>query len=119
MRRAERYAKAAHCLDLVLEYFGPNGERWYQGNMGDGPKRCIVAAVYHVQYQHRFRNKLTFALIDAGIPGRSIGDFNDDPATSFAQVRAVIIKAKARALTEARKRPSTPQGETQHLKLAA
>jgi len=35
--------------------------------MGDGDKRCIVGAVYHVQYHNRFRNKLTFDLLEAAV----------------------------------------------------
>ena len=119
MRRAERYAKAAYCLDLVLAYFGPKGERWCRDKTGDGDKRCLCGAVYRVQFLHRFRNQLAFQLLDAAIPGRSIADFNNDRTTTFAQVRAVILKAKARALTESRKRASTRQPETQRPKLAA
>jgi hypothetical protein len=78
-----------------------------------------MGAVYHVQYHHHFRNKLTFDLLEAAVPGRSAMAFNNDRTTSFAQVRAVILKAKARALAESRKLPREPQPETQRPKLAA
>ena len=120
MRRAERYAKAARCLDLVLEYFGPNGKRWCQGQ-GDGRKRCLVAAVCHVQLKHGFHNQLTFDLLDAAIPAPTIVELNDDRRTSFAEVRAVILEAKANALAEVRKLKLAreTQREMQRPKLAA
>jgi hypothetical protein len=44
---------AMRVIDLVLDFYGPNGKHWLQGAFRDGRKRrCLVDAVAYVRRKH-------------------------------------------------------------------
>jgi hypothetical protein len=105
---AESVPTAARCLDLVLEYFGPNGENWSRHTILDGDKRCLVGAVWWMHAVHGLpSSRLTLALLREAYPQKPLPFFNAD-CEGFAELRAVILKARAAALAESR-RPEHPK----------
>jgi hypothetical protein len=89
--------KAVQVLDLLLEYFGEQGERWTRDRYDDGDdrrgKHCIPSE--NADY-------FLHEAIKQGRPDRRGGlVYFNDRCRSFAELRAVIVEARALALGEA------------------
>ena len=96
--------RAVHVLDLLLDYFGEQGERWtrdrYDG--GDG-RRCLVGALHYLRCQHRLSSEsaecFLHEAIKQGRPYRRGGlVYFNDRCRSYAELRSAIIEARALAL---------------------
>src|SRR5258707_15774972 len=47
---------AIRMLDLLLQFFGPTGEHWLQGDFRQGrERRCLVDAIAYLRRKHRIR----------------------------------------------------------------
>src|SRR5690348_775482 len=117
--------RAMRVIDLVLDFYGPNGERWLQGAFRDGRKRrCLVDAIAYVRRKHGNGGDdagwYIYEAIQPQIyevrPGHfwrppasaksvwcesQLRDrlmlYNDSHCKSFAELRAVLIKARRSA----------------------
>jgi hypothetical protein len=98
-----------------LQFFGPNGEHWLQHDYHGRKRRCLVDAIRHVWRKSRRRitsDTVTFYLIEAiqpeprppewALAARCVHlqDFNDQ-CGSFADLHAVIVKARMLARHDA------------------
>ena len=115
-------------IDLLIEFFGPTGEHWLQYNFHEGRKRrCLVDAIAYLQRKNRINGDNASCYIyevsrprelpasarslwrEAYLRDRLMA-FNDGRCGSFAELRAVLIKARIRAAREffraAAQRPS-------------
>jgi hypothetical protein len=113
-------AKAIAVLDAMLEFFD-GGRRWWRGSMYDvsGERRCLIAALHHIRAEFAFRGDGILHLLHAALPdewkkqtpiGCSIPKslqphhrlmyFNDTAATSYDDVRMLIVRARALAQAE-------------------
>lgn len=116
---------AMRVIDLVLDFYGPNGEHWLQGAFRDGRKRrCLVDAIAYVRRKHGIGGDdaswYIYEVIRPRIyevrPGHfwrppasaksvwcesQLRDrlmfYNDSHCKSFAELRAVLITARSRA----------------------
>jgi hypothetical protein len=115
---------AMRVIDLVLDFYGPDGEHWLQGAFRDGRKRrCLVDAIAYVRRKHGIGGDdagwYIYEVIQPQIyevrPGfwRSPASvkslwvesqlrerlmfYNDRHCKSFAELRAVLITARSRA----------------------
>jgi hypothetical protein len=99
--------KAAQMLDLLLEYFGKRGERWTRDRYNDGHgRRCLVGALSYLRCKHGVPSESAeFFLHEAikqGLPYRRGGlVYFNDRCRTFAELRSVIVKARAVAVREA------------------
>jgi hypothetical protein len=98
--------EAVQALDLVLEFFGEDGANWTRGRFDDGRgRRCILGALDYVHYRHSLPIAGAKFFLEHAIPPslrRGLIDFNDDRCRGFAEMREVILKARALALTRSR-----------------
>jgi hypothetical protein len=108
---------AMRMLDLLQQFFGPNGEHWLQYGFRDRrERRCLVAAIAHLRRKHRIRGDGTSwficevirfrhpalsatSLCEAQLRDRLMF-FNDHRCKSFAELRAVLTEARVRAAQE-------------------
>jgi hypothetical protein len=115
---------AMRVIDLVLDFYGPDGDHWLQGAFRDGRKRrCLVDAIAYVRRKHGIGGDdagwYIYEVIQPQIyevrPGfwRSPASvkslwvesqlrerlmfYNDRHCKSFAELRAVLITARSRA----------------------
>jgi hypothetical protein len=104
-------------LDLLLQFYGPTGEHWLQYNFHEGrERRCLVDAIAYLRRKNRISGDDTSwhiyeairprefpvarsLLSEAHLRDRLMG-FNDARCKSFAELRAVLIKARIRAARE-------------------
>ena len=109
---------AMRMLDLLLDFYGPNGEHWLQYNFHEGRKRrCLVDAIAYLRRKNRISGDNASWYIyevsrprELPAPARSLCSeaylrdrlmtFNDARCGSFAELRAVLIKARIRAARE-------------------
>lgn len=105
-------------IDLLLEFFGPNGEHWLQGDFRKGrERRCLVDAIAYLRRKNRISGDgATWHIYEAirpqelPAPARSLWSeaqlrgrlmaFNDSRCRSFDNLRVVLIKARIRAARE-------------------
>jgi len=122
-------AEAVEVLDRLLKFFG-DGERWVKGRLSDRRgKRCLVGALDFVNSHHaigsdaaeryladeisaagdcaKFRTSLRRALSggryrvsETVLRRDSLSDFNDG-CKDFAELRALILQARAAATNDA------------------
>jgi hypothetical protein len=117
---------AMRVIDLVLDFYGPNGEHWLQGAFRDGRKRrCLVDAIAYVQRKlgiggddaswyiyeaiqpqiYEARPERPFWRPPASVKSlwseSQLRDrlmfYNDSHCKSFAELRSVLITARSRA----------------------
>jgi hypothetical protein len=112
---------AMRMLDLLQQFFGPNGEHWMQGDFRQGRKRrCLVDAIEYLRRKHRIRGDDTswfiyevirpeeYRLLPASAKSlwgecqlrHRLMSFNDAHCKSFAELRAVLVKARVHAEQE-------------------
>jgi hypothetical protein len=124
---------AMRMLDLLLQFFGPNGEHWLQGAFRRGrERRCLVDAVAYLRRKHRISgDNAAFYLYEAMQPEQRPGCpakvpawakpavsarlmyFNDQRCKNFDELRAVLIKARIRAAREFFHAAAQPNPERQ------
>jgi hypothetical protein len=110
--------KAMRMIDLLIEFFGPDGEHWLQGDFRQGrERRCLVDAIAYLRRKNRISGDNASWYIyevsrprELPAPARSLWSeahlrdrlmaFNDGRCGSFAELRAVLIKARIRAARE-------------------
>ena len=96
---ADTTGKAVQVLDLMLEFFADDNH-WTRGRYHDGDGRqCLVGAVLHFSAKHGLPRAPVIALLETALPRRQIGlvTFNDRLCRSAAELRSVILKARAPA----------------------
>ena len=109
---------AMRMIDLLIEFYGPDGEHWLQYNFHEGRKRrCLVDAIAYLRRKNRISGDNASWYIyevsrprELPAPARSLCSeaylrdrlmtFNDARCGSFAELRAVLIKARIRAARE-------------------
>lgn len=85
-------------LQKALESFGPNGENWVKTASQRGTERCMVTAIGNVldscaeEYITALQTLHEVVLRQSNTHAFT-SNFNDDPATTFADVKAVYQKA--------------------------
>jgi hypothetical protein len=97
---ADTTGKAVQILDLVLDFFADD-DHWTQGYYHDPHGRhCLVGAVLHFSAKQGLPRAPVMALLEAALPRRQIGliAFNDRLCRSAAELRSVILEARAMAL---------------------
>jgi hypothetical protein len=139
---------AMRVIDLVLDFYGPDGEHWLQGAFRDGRKRrCLVDTIDYVRRKHGIGGDAAgwyiYEVIQPQIyevrPGfwrppasakslwvesqlrERLMFYNDSHCKSFAELRAVLITARSRAefCHAAARRELDRQAETNAAKAAA
>jgi hypothetical protein len=99
--------QAVQILDLLLDYFGDDGERWTRDHYDDGDgRRCLVGALSYLRRKHRIPSESAECFLHEamkqGLPRQRGGlVYFNDRCQSFAELRAVIVEARAIALGEA------------------
>jgi len=109
MRRRDRVRRASQAVqvfDQMLEFFGEDGAHWLQGRMHDTEgRRCLVGALDDLCARPRVLRLAVWDFLEAAISTPQGGGFvltwYNDRARSFADVRALILKARALALEQA------------------
>jgi hypothetical protein len=94
---------AVRLLDLLLGFFA-DGARWTRGRYHDGEgRRCLLGAVDYLRRKHRIASDGAVTFLAEAMPRRGIAlvYFNDRLCSSVAELRRVIVKARALALGEA------------------
>jgi len=92
----------AQLFEAMLEFLGPNGERWTCGTLLDKDgNRCLIGAMRHCRAKLRMNggDKAAYCLRKAirhHLNGEAsdIMGFNDILADSFEDVRAVLVRAR-------------------------
>jgi hypothetical protein len=90
-------------LDLLLDFFADDA-RWIQGDFEDADgRRCLVGAVRHFSAEYRLPKTPVMSLLEAALPQRQLGliRFNDERCRSAADLRRLILKARAFAVENA------------------
>jgi len=101
---ADTTGKALQMLDLMLEFFA-DGNHWARGRYHERDGRhCLVGAVLYLSAKHGLLRAPVMSLLEAALPRRQIGliAFNDRLCRSAAELRSVILKARAIALENAK-----------------
>jgi len=101
---ADTTGKALQLLDLMLEFF-TDDNHWARGRYDDrGGRHCLIGAVFYFSAKHGLPRAPVLSLLEAALPGRQIGliAFNDRLCRSAAELRSVILKARAVALENAK-----------------
>lgn len=96
--------KAVQVLDLLLEFFGESGAHWTRGRYHDGHgRRCLIGALDYLRRKHRVPSEGAEYFLQEAMPHRrfALVYFNDHLCRSFAELRSIIINARALALREA------------------
>ena len=94
---------AVQMLDLALEFFADDA-RWMRGHYHDGgDRRCLIGALDHLQRNHHIPHAGAVYFLRQALPSRQSGlvNFNDRICASVAELRSVIMKARALALEDA------------------
>jgi hypothetical protein len=95
--------QAVQLLDLMLKFFADD-QRWIQRRYHDGGgRRCLVGAVQHFSARHPLPGARVMSLLEAALPQQQLGliIFNDYHCSGVAELRSVILKARALALEHA------------------
>jgi hypothetical protein len=95
--------EAVQLLDVMLRFFAEDSH-WMRGRYHDGHgRRCLVGAVFYFSSKHQLPRQPVIALLEAALPQRQLGlvHFNDYRCRSIAELRSVIVKARALALENA------------------
>src|SRR5260370_41386126 len=96
--------KAVQVLDLLLEFFGESGAHWTRGRYHDGHgRRCLIGALDYLRRKHRVPSKGAEYFLQEAMPHRrfALVYFNDHRCRSFAELRSIIVNARALALRDA------------------
>jgi hypothetical protein len=108
---------AMRVIDLVLDFYGPDGEHWLQGAFRDGRKRrCLVDAIAYVRHKHRIGGDgaswyiyevIRPQIYEVRPAAKSLWSesqlrarlmfYNDNRCKSFAELRGMLINARSRA----------------------
>lgn len=98
--------ETVRALDLVLEFFGNDGRNWHRGGLEDGHgNRCVLGALNYVAYHNRLPTHVARKFLEDAAYAQGIGDlipFNDILCPNFAEMRAIILKARDTALAASR-----------------
>src|SRR5262252_2329541 len=101
---ADTSSKTLQVLDHILELFADD-DHSARGRYHDPHGRhCLVGAVLHFSAKHALPRGPVMSLLEAALPRRQIGliAFNDRLCRSAAELRSVILKARAVALENAK-----------------
>ena len=92
---------AVQFLDLLSDYFA-NERHWTRGAYHDHGKRCLVGAIRYLGRRHLIETTAAVKFLRDALPWRYLGleTFNDG-CGDIAELRAVIVNARSRALFEA------------------
>ena len=93
-------SKAAQLIDLLLKFFA-NERHWLRGGYHDGHgRRCLINAVHHLGNKHGLPCDPVMSALDEALPERRVGlvIFNDQRCRSIAELRALILRARAIAI---------------------
>jgi hypothetical protein len=96
--------KAVQVLDLLLEFLGESGEHWTRGRYHDGDsRRCLIDALDYLRRKHRVPSEAAEYFLQEAMPHRrfALVYFNDQRCRSFAELRSIIVNARALALRDA------------------
>src|SRR5215469_15000207 len=96
------HARAVQMLDLLLEFFADDA-RWMRGNYHDGgDRRCLMGALDHLRRNHRIPYAGAVYFLQQALPSRQSGfvNFNDRLCANVAELRSVIMKARALVLED-------------------
>ena len=94
---------AVRMLDLLLEFFADDA-RWMRGHYHDGDDRhCLMGVLHHMQRNHHISYAGAVYFLQQALPSRQSGlvNFNDRLCASVAELRSVIMKARALAIEDA------------------
>ena len=94
---------AVQMLDLLLEFFADDA-RWMQGRYHDGDRRrCLVGALDYLRQEHRIPYAGAVYFLQQALPSRQSGliNFNDRLCVSVAELRSLVVRARALALEDA------------------
>src|SRR5260370_9395028 len=97
--------EAVQMLDLLLEYFA-DGRHWTRGRFYGNGRHCLVGALNYLRREHRVASGAARYFLEEAIPrecGRRLVYFNDRRCRSIAELRSVIVKARAPRASGARK----------------
>ena len=100
--RVDEIHEAVQMLDLLLEFFA-DGAHWTRGAYNDGHGgRCLIGALDYLRREHHVSSDAAVCFLQEAMPRRSFGlvYFNDRRCRTFAELRSVIIRARALALGE-------------------
>ncbi|MGC2200935.1 MAG: hypothetical protein WA633_12425 [Stellaceae bacterium] len=104
--------KAVQVLNLLLEHFGEHGEHWTRDSYDDGRGRhCLVGALHYLRYKHRVPSESAECFLHEamkhGLPHRRGGlVYFNDRCRNFAELRSVIIEARALAVRDSETIPA-------------
>jgi hypothetical protein len=124
---------AMRVIDLVLDFYGPDGEPWLQRAFRDRRKRrCLVGAIAYVRRKHGIGGDgaswyiyevIRPQIYEVRPAAKSLWSesllrdrlifYNDHRCKSFAELRAVLIKARIRAAREFFHAAAQPNPERQ------
>ena len=111
--RASDTTEAMQMLDLLLEYFA-DGRHWTRGRFYSHGRHCLVGALNYLRREHRVASGAARYFLEEAIPrecGRRLVYFNDHRCRSIADLRSVIVKARALALQEPEKERAAAAAE--------
>jgi hypothetical protein len=94
--------EAVKMLDLLSEYFA-DSKHWIRGQYHDGhDRRCLIGALDYLRHKHHVSSDAAVYFLQEALPRRTFEllYFNDRRCHSFAELRSVIIEARALALGE-------------------
>ena len=97
------HVPAVQMLDLLLEFFADDA-RWMRGHYHDGDDRhCLMGVLHHMQRNHHISYAGAVYFLQQALPSRQSGlvNFNDRLCASVAELRSVIMKARALAIEDA------------------
>jgi hypothetical protein len=100
----QRDDTAVQFLDLLLDYFADK-RRWTRGAFYDRGKRCLVGAISYLGRRHRMETREAAEFLEDALPRPGFGlmTFNDN-CEGIAELRALIVRARERALVDAAQR---------------
>jgi hypothetical protein len=95
---------AVQFLDLLLDYFADK-RRWTRGAFYEHGKRCLVGAISYLGRRHRMETREAAEFLEDALPRPGFGlmTFNDN-CEGIAELRALIVRARERALVDAAQR---------------
>ena len=96
--------KAVQVLDLLLGFFGESGAHWTRGRYHDGHgRRCLIGALDYLRRKHRVPSEGAEYFLQEEMPHWrfALVYFNDHRCRSFAELRSIIVNARALALRDA------------------
>ncbi|HTW28265.1 MAG TPA: hypothetical protein VME92_14130 [Acetobacteraceae bacterium] len=101
---------AVAMIDAVLDYLGPDGERWYQGGWHRRDQRCLLGTMAHLRAVRHVKGDATRKYLLAAFRERrlrstSVIAVNDCAETTFDDVRGMLLTARAIALADIEGRP--------------